>query len=261
MFCTNSETHIQTKECWVILNERQSAELEAQIRDGKAAIVSARHGMGKTTFLKQVFAKVGIPVTELDVSAFSPDEWEDLYDLVSIRTGSIIYIPSIDRAKEDRLVKLVKENNDNPIVLETSKTWGFKTLRGYCRDISLDEPNWRDMMEIMKQRETFRGIIPQNLYHAYGDGEFERIESDWSLAGKFFKGEPIDVDTKFLPWLIDNAPNNLDGYDLFAFYHYAAKIAATGNVQYIGGLSVRGKGDVDRPYYYRKMGLVKSGSG
>jgi hypothetical protein len=242
------------------MNERQAGELEKQILDGKAAIVSSKHGGGKSTFIRGVFKKLGWDVEEYDVSSFTVDEWNELIELVEMRLGeTIIYIPSIDRAKENRLLKIVKNNNKNAIVMETSKTWGLKDLRGYCRDIVLDTPDWRAMTEIMKQRGTYRGVTPQNLYHAYGDGGFERVESDWSLTAKFFKGESIEIDTKFLPWLIDNASNFLDGYELFRFLHYAAKIAATGKVSMIGGLAQRGKGDVERPYFHKKLGLVRNG--
>jgi hypothetical protein len=77
-------------------------------------------------------------------------------------------------------------------------------------------------------------------------------------VNSFFKGEKIEVDTAFLPWLIDNAPNFLNGYSLFSFYHYSAKLAALGRVDFIGGLGTKAKGNVERPYYFRKMGLLRN---
>jgi hypothetical protein len=242
------------------LNERQKQQLLEQIKEGKAVIVTAKHGMGKTTFIKRVVLELGWELNEIDVSAFTPEEWEELYDLVSMRhRKSIIYIPTIDRVKESRLLKLVRENYENSIILETSMTWGFKELKAYCREISLEVLDWRAMTGIMKERGTYSGKTPQNLYHAYGDGDFERVESDFSLAAKFFNGEQVEVNTKFLPWLIDNAPNYLNGYELFQFYHYAAKLAAVGKVDFISGLAKKGSGNVERPYFFRKLGLVRSG--
>jgi len=247
------------------LNESQERELLLQLNpdDGKrkAVIVSARMGMGKTTFIKRAVAKLGWELDERDISVYTTDDWEALYALVSVNLGNVVvWIPSIDKAKESRLVKLVKTNHNNAIILETSKMWGLKELRGYCRDISLDMLDWRAMTEIMKGRGTYTGKTPQNLYHAYGDGEFERIESDFSLVAKFFSGECVPVDTKFLPWLIDNAPNYLNGYDLYLFYEFASRLAALGKVDYISGLAVRGTGQPERPYYYKKLGLVRNES-
>lgn len=242
------------------MNSRQKQQLLEQLRERKAVVVSAKHGMGKTTFIRRVIDELGWEFTEIDVSAFTPEEWEELYDLVSVNLGeSVLYIPTIDRVKEARLVKLVKGNRRNAIILETSMTWGFKDLRAYCREVSLDVPDWRAMTAIMKERETYTGKTPQNLYHAYGDGSFQRIESDFSLVAKFFKGEHVPVNTKFLPWLIDNAPNYLNGYDLFLFLHYAAKLAAVGRVDFISGLAIKGSGNPERPYFLRKLGLVRSG--
>jgi hypothetical protein len=241
------------------MNEQQEMQLIEQLRERKAVIVSAKHGMGKSTFIKRGVAKIGWELLEIDVAAYTTEEWEELYDLISVNIGeSILYIPTIDRVKENRLVRLVKENNKNPIILETSLTWGLKELRAYCKEIALEVPDWRAMTEIMKQRETYTGKTPQNLYHVYGDGDFERIESDFSLVAKFFNGEEVLVDTQFLPWLIDNAPNYLSGYELFHFLHYAAKLAAVGKVEFISGLAVKGSGNPERPYFLRKLGLVRN---
>lgn len=243
------------------MNERQRQQLLEQLNEGKAVIVSAKHGMGKTTFIRRVVAELGWELMELDITAYTPEEWEELYDLVSVNLGkSVIYLHTIDGVKESRLLRLVRENHNNAIIMETSITWGLKELRGYCREVSLDVLDWRAMTDIMKERGTYRGITPQNLYHAYGDGEFDRVESDFGLTAKFFKGEQIPVNTKFLPWIIDNAPNFLRGYDLFRLYHYAAKLAAIGKVDFISGLAQKGSGNVERPYYFRKLGLVRSES-
>ena len=241
------------------MNEQQELQLIEQIKERKAVIVSAKHGMAKSTFIKRGVTKIGWELLEIDVAAYTTEEWEELYDLISVNIGeSILYIPTIDRVKENRLVRLVKENNKNPIILETSMAWGFKELRAYCKEISLEVPDWRAMTEIMKQRKTYTGKTPQNLYHVYGDGDFERIESDFSLVAKFFNGEQVLVSTQLLPWLIDNAPNYLNGYELFHFLHYAAKLAAVGKVEFISGLAVKGSGNPERPYFLRKLGLVRN---
>lgn len=243
------------------MNEQQEMQLIEQLKERKAVIVSAKHGMGKSTLIKRCIAKIGWELLETDVTSYTTEEWEELYNLVSVSLGeSVIYIPTIDRVKEPRLVKLVKENNKNPIILETSLTWGLKELRAYCKEISLEVLDWRAMTEIMKQRGTYTGKTPQNLYHVYGDGDFEREESDFSLVAKFFNGEQISVNAQFLPWLIDNAPNYLNGYELFHFLHYAAKLAAVGKVEFISGLAIKGSGNPERPYFLRKLGLVKNDS-
>jgi hypothetical protein len=266
-------------------NPKAHESLMRYVKERTAVCLVGDPGSGKTTAAYVVARELGLNVMELNASdertkESSLPEFVELCQQVPMTGEGLLFLldevdgmGSVDGKGAWEYVKDILKYSKHAVVLTCNDDYKIPaTVKGLLVTVKLIKPNVKTVEKYAAKiaKENLRTTAPTTdeltsdfrnaINVALFGGEPYKEQNTYTLTHKFFvEGDVERIDDVPLPFLFDNAPNYLKGWDLFQFYR-VLRISAISNQTGALSLSPRGSGTYARfPGYMRMRSSRKKG--
>lgn len=258
-------------------NPKAHESLMRYVKERTAVCLVGDPGTGKTTAAYVVARELGLTVMELNASDqrtkdSALPEFVELCQQVPMTGEGLLFLldevdgmGSVDGKGAWEFVKEILKNSKHAVVLTCNDDYKIPaSVKGLFVTVKLIKPNVKTVekyaAKIAKDNlilnapssDDLTGDFRNALNVALFGSEPYKEQNTYTLTHKFFvEGDVERIDEIPMPFLFDNAPNYLKGWDLFQFYRVLS-IAAISNEAGALSLSPRGSGQYARfPGYLR----------